>query len=53
MEFLINFIKKHDHPNLKVIHTVEDSIPKLAVKLHFSVVVEVLSSFTDSLGQKM
>ena len=47
MEYWNNFSMTHDHPNLKVIHKCEDSIPKLAVKLHFSVVFEVLLSFSD------
>ena len=47
MEYWIKFFMEHDHPNLRVIHTCQDSIPKLAVKLHFSVVFEVLSSFSE------
>ena len=45
--YWINLFRDHHHLNIKVIHTFENSIPKLAVKLHFSVVFEVLSSLSD------
>ena len=48
IDFWIKFFREHYHPNIKVIHTFEDSIPKLTVKLKFSVLFEVLSSFSDS-----